>query len=458
MRRTMLVVTSACVLCLSAAVPASADFSGNPIAGNNGFGVLVQDDATLGSTETEGAVAVGGDLTFGPGYNVALHTPGSFTAPGDDHPTALLVGGRVDYVDSAPQGVLRVLNDGYVKIGDPTGGSVLDEDSNGARAGTHEVPAGAAYESTPRIEQTVHQPAASVTATTGLPDLDTLFATYRERSDALGTCGTDVVLRDDDGNALDPDTIPPGTRVHVDLTEGRTNVLHLTGDALNNISEMDFATLPSATTPFIVNVDTTGTNGDYTWHVAGHAGISDEQAPYMLWNFPDATAITMADGDSLEGTIFAPRAHLTDLDPSNIDGTVVVKELTAGPLTAGGTGSVTAGEIHELPFAAEVNCGRESVPSPSPTPSPSESEPTPTPSESEPTPSPSESEPASTTPSHRPTRPYSVPPGHDGGHHRPPGGWLADTGAPAALFAAGGALASVVAGALLLGRRRRPRH
>ncbi|MEV6164656.1 choice-of-anchor A family protein [Streptomyces sp. NPDC052052] len=491
MRRTTLVITSACTLCLAAVVPASAEFSGNPIAGNNGFGVLVQEGATLGSTETEGSVAVGGDLTFGPGYNVALHTTGSFIAPGDTQPTALLVGGRVDYAGSAPQGVLRVLNNGYLKIGDPTGSSILDRDSNGASAATRAVAEGAAYDSTPRIELTAHQSAASVTDTTGLPDLDALFATYRDRSDALGTCGTDVVLRDDAGNALDPDSIPPGTRVHVDLTEGRTNVLNLTGEALNNISEMVFDTRPSATTPLIVNTDTTGTNSEYTWHVPNTAGASGEQAPYMLWNFPDATAITMADGDSLEGTVFAPRAHLTDLDPANIEGTVIVKELTAGPLTGDRTGSVTAGEIHEFPFAADVSCGPDTEPSPTPTPTPTESEPTPTPTESEPTPTPTptESEPTPTptesepTPTPTESEPTPTPtppdptttstttapshlltpqdfgsPGLGGGYSGTSGGRLADTGTSAALYAAGGALTAVATGALLLGRRRPRRH
>jgi choice-of-anchor A domain-containing protein len=69
---------------------------------------FVGHDALLGSTETEGTVALGGDLTFGPGYNVAIHTAGTFVDDGDTNPTALLVGGRVDMADSSPVGVLRV--------------------------------------------------------------------------------------------------------------------------------------------------------------------------------------------------------------------------------------------------------------------------------------------------------------------------------------------------------------
>ncbi|MEU9952963.1 choice-of-anchor A family protein [Streptomyces sp. NPDC047939] len=463
---TTAAVTTVCALCLAAAAPAAADYSGNPLAGDNGFGVLVQDDATLGSTETEGSVAIGGNLTYGPGYNVALHTPGTFTAPGDDNPTALLVGGRADHASSSPQGVLKVLSDGYVKIGDGTGSSVLDMDANNAEVNTQVVAAGAAHNSTPRIETTVRQPVESVTDTTGLPDLDALFSAYRDRSDAIDTCDTNVVLRDASGSPLPDQTgFPAGTNAYVTLTEGETNVLRLTGEQLNNLSQITFNTPPTATTPFVVDVDTTGTDGAFIWHMPTLAGVSGEQAPYMLWNFPDATDITMADGDSLEGTVFAPRAHLTDLDASNIEGTIVVRELTAGPLTEDGSSSVDAGEIHQFPFAAEIDCAGDESPSPSPTGmTPSPTEPTPTPTEPTPTPTPTEPTPTEPTPTPtEPTptrshgRPTPPPPDH-GGHHHKPGGGLADTGASTTLFAASGSLLLVAAGIFLLGRRRRPRH
>ncbi|MCG7527484.1 choice-of-anchor A family protein [Streptomyces sp. OfavH-34-F] len=473
MKRTAAVATTACLICLGATAPATADYSGNPLAGGQGFGVLVQDDAVLGSTETEGSVAIGGNLTYGPGYNVALHTPGTFTAPGDAHPTALLVGGRIDHAASSPQGVLQVLNDGYVKIGDPAGSSILTEDANNAQVNTRIVEEGADYESTPRVQETTRQPAESVTDTTGLPDLDALFTTFRDRSDAIATCATDVVLRDASGTPLPDQTgFPAGTSAHIRLTEGRTNVLRLTGEQLNNLSELVFDNQPTASTPFVVNVDTTGTDGTYVWHLPNLAGVSGDQAPYMLWNFPDATDITLADGDSLEGTIYAPRAHLTDLDPSNIEGTIVVRQLTAGPLSADASTAVDAGEIHEFPFAADIDCGgTEPSPSPSPTdsspspsPSPTGSTPAPTPSDSTPAPSPSDSTPAPSPSSHEPTpgpgptHSHPVPPGHDGGHHRPPGGWLADTGTATPLYAAAGAFVLAAAGILLLGRRRRPQH
>ncbi|GGZ08232.1 hypothetical protein GCM10010327_43410 [Streptomyces nitrosporeus] len=328
---------------------------GNPVAGNNGFGVVTENDATLGSTESEGPVAVGGDLTYGEGYNVALNDTGTFVAPGDTQPTALLVGGAVNHAGSSPTGVLRVLRGGYVKIGDTTTSDILTQDENGASVNTQVVADGASYNSTPRIELTTQQSAASV-AQSGLMDFTSLFATYRDRSDTMDTCATTVTLLDGNNEPLpDQDVIPPGTDVHIALTEGRTNVVRLTGEQLNNIGNLTFLDEPDADTPVLFNIDTTATGGVYAWDVPNLAGVSGANAPYMLWNFADATDITIVEGDSLEGTVYAPRALLTDLDPSNIEGDIIVRELVAGPITGAGA-PVNAGEIHYFPFDADLSC------------------------------------------------------------------------------------------------------
>ncbi len=126
----------------------------------------------LGSTETEGSVAIGGNLTYGPGVQRrTAHPPRHVHRARRRPPDRPARGRRIDHATSSPQGVLQVLSEGYVKVGDPTGSSILDQDSNNAEVNTHIVPpAGAGYDSTPpRIQETVHQPTASVTDTTGCP-------------------------------------------------------------------------------------------------------------------------------------------------------------------------------------------------------------------------------------------------------------------------------------------------
>ncbi|MFE4697963.1 collagen-binding domain-containing protein, partial [Streptomyces sp. NPDC056738] len=330
---------------------------GNPVAGNNGFGVVTQEHATFGSTESEGPVAVGGNLAFGANYNVALNTPGTFTATGDARPTALLVGGGIDYAGTSPSGVLQVLQNGYAKIGNTAASDILTRDQNGASVNTEVVAKGAAYNSTPRVQLTTQQSAASV-AQSGLMDFTSLFSTYRDRADSMATCGATVILLDGNGDPLpDQSTIPTGSDIKIALTQGQTNVLRLTGEQLDNIGTLTFLDEPSADTPLLIDVDTTGTGGDFIWHTPTMAGVSGDQAPYILWNFADATDITIADGDSVEGTIYAPRAELTDLDPSNLEGDIITRALVAGPLSGGaGGGAVNAGEIHYFPFDADLEC------------------------------------------------------------------------------------------------------
>lgn len=428
--RPILIGTLGALACGGSAFGATIErvtgFHGNPVAGNRGFGVIVQNDAVLGSTESEGPVAVGGDLRFGPGYNVSLRTAGSFVAPGDTRPTALLVGGRADLAGSSPSGVLRVLSDGLVKLGSLNGVQARDTDGNGAAVNTRVVATGAAFDSTPRIELTTPQPPASVGPVTGLIDFDRLFGDYRSRSDQLADCPADVVLRDGNGVPLpDQHSITPNSNIKIELSPSRTNVLRLTGAMLDNIAVLTFLDQPSATGPLLIDVDTTGSGGRLDWRTPNMAGLQKSALGSLLWNFPDATTIVNTQGDQIEGTLYAPRALFRDLDPANLEGDVVVRALEAGPLTPGG--AVNAGEIHYFPFTAVLDCGR-TVPTPTPTPGAS-------------TPAPSSS-------------------GHHGHSARPTAPEeLADTGRSSALLPPGLLAGGLLCVGLLLARSgRRRRH
>lgn len=451
---------------------------GNPVAGSNGFGVVTEDDAYLGSTESEGPVAVGGDLRFGAGYNVSLNTPGTFTAPGDAQPTALLVGGRVRYDQSDPAGVLKVLQNGYVKIGDMTGGHALDTDSNGADANTHVDAVQDPYDATPRIELSTHQDAASV-GPANLMDFPGLFTTYRDRAQQMATCENNVVLRDGNGDPLaDQSTVPPGSQIKISLDSGRTNVLHLTGEMLNNIATLTLLNQPTAAAPLVIVVDTSAEGGDFTWHAPTMAGVGDSQN-HILWDFPDATKITNPDGDEIEGTVYAPSAEFIDLDSSNIEGDVIVKSLVQGSTAAVGGAETNAGEIHYHPFDGNVQCDDEPTHTPTPTPTPTTSptptptpttSPTPTPSPTptktpdngtatpKPTPTPTPS-PTTQSPTPTPAPSGSAPPATPSPAPSPTGPALAHTGSDrrgtAVLGAVAAGLVALGTGAVVLGRVRR---
>ncbi|GIF66008.1 hypothetical protein Ais01nite_40430 [Asanoa ishikariensis] len=299
--------------------PASATGPVNPVEGGLGFLVLVERDASLTGTESEGPVAIGGDLTFGSAYRIA--TERNVRVGVGDSP--LVIGDRA-LIGAPPVVDAKVF------------GTSTKDDSPGVllRGADAATPVPGARK-------------ASLDAQEAL-DFAGVFATFRERSQQFDTCAETVKLRNSGGGALDRPISTPGTRAYVSLTANSTNVLNLTGDEFNNLSDLTFNTQPSAETPLLVNV---GTGADYEWRTANFAGISDEQAPYILMNFPDATTITQVGADTAEGTIYAPNAAFTDVNSANNEGNLVVRSYTHGTPAANG------GETHDLPFNTTVQCG-----------------------------------------------------------------------------------------------------
>ncbi|TFV95369.1 collagen-binding domain-containing protein [Leifsonia flava] len=319
---------------------------------NSGFLVFIEGDVYLNADESEGTLALGGDLSFGTTYNVeaggVTPTP-TFTAPGDTVQTSLYVGGGMDF-DQSGGNILRVLNGGYAKVADTTTYLAHDTDQNGAAIDWRITEPGAAAESTPRIEGTSRQTPASVgtPVPSNLIDIPTAFATYRGLSTDLGTCPNTVVLTDDQGAPL-ASPFATGARGHLSLVPGQTNVLNITADDLSALGELAFDDEPSETTPLLVNVTGSAFNG----RMPNSPGSSSAQAPFILYNFPTATTVTVTGGDSLEGTIYAPRADVRWQVTQNIEGNIIGATFTHGP---GGPMGTTPREVHDFPFNAELSC------------------------------------------------------------------------------------------------------
>ena len=122
---------------------------------------------------------------------------------------------------------------------------------------------------------------------------------------------------------------------------------------------------PDANTPLLINVDTSETGGVFSWDVPNLAGISGIQAPYILWNFGDTTSLTIASGDSIEGSIYAPNAAVSNFSPANVEGQLIAESAELGSL---GQTEGNGGELHHFPFEAELSCETDDEPTPSITP------------------------------------------------------------------------------------------
>ncbi|MGA5297558.1 choice-of-anchor A family protein [Streptomyces koyangensis] len=167
----------------------------------------------------------------------------------------------------------------------------------------------------------------------------------------------------------------------------------------------------------------------------------------LLWNFPDATALSLTGTAQLEGSVLVGQpASVTTLALSGVNG----RFYSAGSLTHTSAGESGGQELHAYPFDGDLpDCDTTPVtPSPSPTPGPTQSaSPVPFPSGSGtpgpgPSPSPSDTTPAPTpTPTPTGTSPEDPSPSPSSGPSLPDtgaqgGGWLLG-GIAAALLAAG---------------------
>lgn len=398
----------------------------NPMADYDQWNVVTFGDTTV-SAESEGAVAVGGTLTFH-GQQVAMHTTASVRG------MALgLLAKNVNLKSST--GELKV-EQGSFKVGSRDTLDVLTKDQNDATVNPKAVAKGAGYNSSPDV----YAQGASNDAS-GYEDgiFDSLFS----RANAVSMS---TRVHDSAACSISARTSVDGTHATVSLTSGSVNYWILDSATLSSLTEIKFeGTTPSATTPLVIDV--TG-NGDVTFGFT-MAGSRDPRG--ILWNMPSVTSITQT-GESVDGSILAPNASY-DKQSANIQGTVV----TASANLAGS-------EEHYHPFLGQLADADCSTPSPNtpalsaPTPSPSDSTPveSPTSPGTEPsTSAPSVSESATpssstTTPASTSTQPVTSPsPDSSTGS----AGSLPVTGFDGAILMGAGILALFGASALLLRRR-----
>ena len=320
-------------------------------AANQGFLVFVEGDVRLAADEAEGTLAAGGDLAFDTSYNVgAGGVPvGAPTLPGDTRPTYLYVQGGVQF-PANPGAVLRVLNGGLAHVGDTTTYDAFDRDQNGASIPYRIVPEGTTAETIPRIEGTTTETPADVArlADPSVLDFAASFSQYRSLSSDIGRCPATTTLRGDDGAPI-ASPVPQGTSAHVEVRPGVTNVLTVSAADLDALSLLTFDGVPGPGTPLVVNV----TGAAFDGSIPNLANLTSGNAPFVLWNFPEATSVHVTGADALEGTLYAPRADLRWDVTQNIEGNVIAASFTHGVPSAPRPVPL---EIHGFPFSATVSC------------------------------------------------------------------------------------------------------
>ena len=264
-----------------------------------GFNAFVQYGVSLASGDTEGPIAMGGDLTLDGTFTVAAHTGGTYYDNNDSQPSSLIVNGKIIYKSN--QGIN--LNNGFAKIGDLTGSTVYDKDNNNVTTNTKITPG--EFNQSPRILLQRNQDFSSVNA--DVIDFDAAFIELNATSIEYSELANNITI--ENGNKIT-------------LADDTTNVLNVTGEELNNLTNFTFNNKPTQDSPLIINVDY---SGDFVWRVQNQAGIGDQQGAFILYNFYNATQITIDSGTTIMGTLFAPSSHVIKKSSDNINGQVIAQ-------------------------------------------------------------------------------------------------------------------------------------
>lgn len=314
-------------------------YSQSPTSPAQGFNLFVQQNATLTTNETDGPVAIGGNLIVNGNYQVATNSAGNFMVQGVR--IGLLVGGKVQYQSG---NALQVNQNAYVKIGDPTGSVVWYRDQNNAPSPIR-ITNGSNYNSNPRIMLQASAPQlGNVSATnnpvfeSGLIDFDAAFSQMRNKSLSIAECSHNAQLTNANGQPVSVSNLPH--QVKINLQEG-INYLNITGQQLNQVQVFTYNNQPSAQRVLVVNVDAPGT---FNWSVWNQAGVGLQHCPYIMYNFPNTDQLNIVGNSTIEGTVFAPHANVVKtVNQSNIEGQVIAKSF-----------SMSGGEIHYAIFTPEL--------------------------------------------------------------------------------------------------------
>lgn len=298
---------------------ASNASNANPMTALQQFQLLVEGNAALGTWDIEGAAAVGGNMTFKNYQKVSSQETSTLTVQSGGTALGLVVGGYVDLNGSTED--LKV-DKGWMALGSTPSQSLLTFSDE-----LHLVKAGVNDNYTlPRV-RSVNKQGKQATSAAIVPNafpFATAFTTVRTMSARMASLSPATC------SALASPVVTSAYGNHtVTLTSGRVNVWNLTIADITAMNNVAGPVQPSSSTPLIINVTDSGsvTLPVRYWDLVKE----DLSAPGMLWNFPNASSITIT--SSFQGTLYAPNATVTIADV-NIKGDVVAKSLDYRPWTS----------------------------------------------------------------------------------------------------------------------------
>jgi LruC domain-containing protein/choice-of-anchor A domain-containing protein len=285
------------------------------------FNVFVKNNARLVTNQTEGPVAMGGNISLEGNYVIAAKSAGTFKS--GSVLIGLVVGGKVIYTS----GNQNYVNNGYVKVGDGTGSTVWYKDNNGANSNLR-ITSGK-FDVSPSINLQTSASNLGVSAANnpviqaGLIDFAKAFSTMQANAKNLAAFPTNIEFTNPNGDKKGTTitSVLTNGQVKVNLKTG-TNVINTTAIELNSVTgNITFNNSPDVNHTLIINVNAAAT---FKWIVWNQAGLALQNCPYIIYNFYNTTNLQIQGNNTIQGTVFAPFADITKtVNQSNIAGQVV---------------------------------------------------------------------------------------------------------------------------------------
>lgn len=357
----------------------------SPTAAAHRFNIFVKGDLVLHPNETEGPIAVGGNLITDQ-YQISFNkNHGAFFVGGQS--IGLAVRGGVNLRN----GQVHVNGDNYVKIGQcaPSNDAVSNlkiwyKDRNNAFANIRITKENGDWDSQPMININ-----ASVNTFGGMDavnanpicenifgtgsnqiDVDGAFTKMIQRSGHLRDLADNLPIRNQNGGIIDgaalgpysnPQKFDQNPKIIVD--PNKLNVLTVTAKVWNSINNINFEGVPEGpqlgTTEeqyassgkkfgLVINIIDFPTfcaenGGNNTIKFPNVGGLGDSKGSTIIYNFPDATKGLSVGGSVIFGTIFAPQADLIKRNNGNINGQIIAKSFEHN-----------GDEIHFWPFVPNI--------------------------------------------------------------------------------------------------------
>ena len=299
----------------------------NPVTPALGFNVFTQQNLKAKGGDTQGPVAIGGDLVLEGQTVFAMNTTGYFPTNSLNNVNnfGIVIDGKISYTS----GNSSFVNNGFLRLKNTIGSTIYYVDNNNTPSNLRVTPG--AYGSNPQISLQRQQTVNTATNASGI-NFASAFTQFNTNANKISTLSSGSCP-----NMVNEIFVPSGQNPSITLVSDKINIINLSATQLTNLTNLTFTNTPAANRIIIFNVSA---SGSYNWAtIPNFGGINEQNSSFILWNFYNLTSLNLSGSNTIYGTLFAPMADIIKSSTNNANGQVISKSFEMG-----------LGEVHYYPF------------------------------------------------------------------------------------------------------------